>query len=274
MKKFDGILLCTDLDGTLLRADKSISKENLDAIEYFKSEGGFFTFITGRMPFKVFDICELIQPNAPFGCINGGGIYDYSVRRYVMADELPRTALDIAEAVYCNMPEIGFQVNTFDSIYFARDNAAMEQFRKVTDTPFIQRYHYDIKEPIAKIVFGDTKEENIQKLAKFLSLQPGASEFDFIRSERKLYEILPKGSSKGNILPHLAKLLKIDMKRTVAVGDYNNDVSMISRAGVGIAVENATREAKSVADYITVSNEEHAIANIISDIAGGKISIS
>jgi hydroxymethylpyrimidine pyrophosphatase-like HAD family hydrolase len=49
---------------------------------------------------------------------------------------------------------------------------------------------------------------------------------------------------------------------------------MISRAGVGIAVENATREAKSVADYITVSNEEHAIANIIYDIAGGKISIS
>ena len=40
MKKFEGIFFCTDLDGTLLRNDKSISKTNLDAIEYFKNEGG------------------------------------------------------------------------------------------------------------------------------------------------------------------------------------------------------------------------------------------
>ena len=50
MKKFEGILLCTDLDGTLYRNDKSISPENRKAIEYFKREGGCFTFITGRMP--------------------------------------------------------------------------------------------------------------------------------------------------------------------------------------------------------------------------------
>ena len=53
MKKFDGILICTDLDGTLLNGDSAVSKENLDAIEYFKAEGGIFTFITGRMPFFV-----------------------------------------------------------------------------------------------------------------------------------------------------------------------------------------------------------------------------
>ena len=51
MKKFEGCLICTDLDGTLFRSDKTVSKENIDAIEYFKSEGGYFTFVTGRMPF-------------------------------------------------------------------------------------------------------------------------------------------------------------------------------------------------------------------------------
>ena len=51
MGKFDGILICTDLDGTLLRKDKSVSKENIEAIEYFKKEGGLFTFVTGRMPY-------------------------------------------------------------------------------------------------------------------------------------------------------------------------------------------------------------------------------
>ena len=51
MAKFDGILICTDLDGTLLKKDKTVSRENLDAIEYFKANGGYFTYVTGRMPF-------------------------------------------------------------------------------------------------------------------------------------------------------------------------------------------------------------------------------
>ena len=45
MNKFEGIIICTDLDGTLLKNDKSISKENKKAIEYFQSEGGLFTFV-------------------------------------------------------------------------------------------------------------------------------------------------------------------------------------------------------------------------------------
>ena len=76
MGKFDGMLVCTDLDGTLYRDDKSISSKNKEAIEYFKSEGGLFTFITGRLPYYSVDAYNAIQPNAPFGCINGGGIYD------------------------------------------------------------------------------------------------------------------------------------------------------------------------------------------------------
>ena len=50
MGKFDGILICTDLDGTLINSSEKVSKENLDAIEYFKANGGLFTFVTGRLP--------------------------------------------------------------------------------------------------------------------------------------------------------------------------------------------------------------------------------
>lgn len=76
MGKFDGTLFCTDLDGTLLNSKKDISRENREAIEYFKSEGGLFTFVTGRMPYTSMEMYEMVRPNAPFGCINGGGIYD------------------------------------------------------------------------------------------------------------------------------------------------------------------------------------------------------
>ena len=76
MGRFDGVLICTDLDGTLYRNDKTISEENKSAIEYFKREGGKFPFITGRWPYYSVDAFNAVRPNAPFGCIHGGGIYD------------------------------------------------------------------------------------------------------------------------------------------------------------------------------------------------------
>ena len=97
MKKFEGILICTDLDGTLLRKDKTVSRENLEAIEYFKENGGYFTFITGRMPYFSDKICEIVKPNVPFGCGNGGAIYDYAKREYVWKQIISDSVTELAE---------------------------------------------------------------------------------------------------------------------------------------------------------------------------------
>jgi len=266
MKKFEGILICTDLDGTLLRADKSVSKENLDAIQYFESEGGLFTFITGRMPFYAKATYDTIRPNAPVGCINGGGIYDYKEGKYLWSQELDRSCLELVEYIDKNVEGIGIQVSAFNKVYFSRDNAAMQRFRERTGVKNLVKYYYDVNEPIAKILFADMREASLLRVQELLLSHPRASEFDFIRSEKTLYEILPKGISKGSVLKRLAGILGIDMKRTVAVGDFNNDISMIRAAGVGVAVDNAKDEVKACADYITVDNEHHAIAKIISDV--------
>jgi hydroxymethylpyrimidine pyrophosphatase-like HAD family hydrolase len=71
----------------------------------------------------------------------------------------------------------------------------------------------------------------------------------------------------------LCRHLGVDMARTVAFGDYDNDVSMLKAAGLGVAVANATEEARAAADIITVSNEEHAIAKIIAELECGAIRI-
>ena len=76
------------------------------------------------------------------------------------------------------------------------------------------------------------------------------------------------------MLIKLADILGVDARKTVAIGDYNNDVSMIRAAGVGVAVANAVDEAKAAADIVTVSNEEHAIAKIIGMIDSGEIRFS
>jgi len=273
MGKYDGVLMCTDLDGTLLRRDKTISRENLEAIGYFKSEGGLFTFVTGRMPFFVQDIYGTIEPNCPFGCINGGGLYSHTECRYVWTEELPAQAMELAAYAEAEIPQLGVQVNLFDRIYFCRENTAMEHFRAVTGVPDLQCRYADIMEPIAKIVFGDQDETHIERLAVLLAEHPLADKFSFIRSERTLYEILPKGVSKGTVLSKLAETQGIDMRRTVAVGDYNNDIAMLRAAGLGVAVENARPEVKAAADHITVSNEHNAIAAIIDGLSCGRLSV-
>jgi len=272
-KKFSGMLICTDLDGTLYRDDKSISRANSEAIEYFKANGGIFTFITGRMPFFSDDAYKRIQPNAPFGCINGGGIYDHRTSKYVWQQPIDRSVFELVEYIQNSMPDMGIQLNTFDRVYFLHDNPSCEWFRDVTGMPYLPCTLKGFDKPLAKIVFSDFDEEAIAHLTELLAAHPRASEFDFIRSERSLYEILPKGVDKGTVLPRMAEYMGISIERTVAIGDYNNDIGMIRAAGLGIAVANAREEVKAAADHVTVSNEQHAIARIISDIESGKLKI-
>ncbi len=273
MKKFEGVLMCTDLDGTILRKDKTISQKTLDAIEYFKENGGLFTFITGRMPTTCEDIYDIIKPNMPIGCINGGGIYDFSKKEYVWMQELSHDALGLVEHIDKMLPCVGIQVNTPDTIYFSKDNSAMQAFRRATHAPNIKRHYYDVKEPIVKIIFGDDEEENILKTATLLNEHEKAGDYTFIRSEKRLYEILPKGMSKAVALEKMVEIFNLDHEKTIAVGDYNNDITMVQSAKIGIAVENACEELKRAADFITVSNENDAIAQIIYDLDNKKLVI-
>ena len=268
---FDGILICTDLDGTLLKDDKTISSENREAIEYFKREGGSFTFITGRMPYYAESAYRAVNPNVPFGCVNGGGVYDGATKEYVWMCEIGEKVLSMVECVDRQLPHVGIQVCTFEKTFFVKENETMMTFRRETGLPnYVCDYH-DIRDPLAKIIFGSDDEREVERIEELLRAHPMAEDFTLIRSERRLFEILPKGMHKGLALSKLIEHLGIDPQKTVAVGDYNNDVGMLRSARYGIAVANACREAMEAADLVTVSNEEHAIARIIYDIENGTI---
>ncbi len=266
MNKFKGILLCTDLDGTLLKKDKTVSNENLEAIEYFKTEGGLFTFVTGRAPMFMRTVLEMITPNAPIGCLNGGAIYDLEKGKYIWQKPISTDVLELVRYIDERVSDVGIQVVTYDRIYFCRENYAMERFRQLTGTPRFNAEFDEVPQPFGKILFGDGDPDKITRIKELLDSHPRAAEFDYIRSEKSLYEILPKGVSKGSVLIKMAEILGIDMKNTVAVGDYNNDIEMVKAAGLGIAVDNAVAELKAVADRVTVSNEESAIAKIIYEL--------
>ncbi len=272
MGLFDGILICTDLDGTLYRNDKSISEENKEAIEFFKCEGGSFTFITGRLPYYSTDAYEVVRPNVPFGCINGGGVYDGEAERYIWTVELPREALELARYIDGLFPDVGVQLCRFDKTLFVKENKVTEIFRQITGLPYIAG-DYDTTEPLAKILFCTHRWDELLAVERALREHELADRFDFICSEKNLFELLPKGVNKGLALRKLAEHLGIDMSRTVAIGDYDNDAAMLKMAGRGIAVSNASERALRAADVVTVSNEEHAIARVIYDLRDKKIEL-
>lgn len=271
MNKFKGILICTDLDGTLLKKDKTISDENMEAINYFMSEGGLFTFVTGRMPNYVKDMYEKVNPNAPFGCSNGGALFDHKKQKYLWRRPIHPDVLKLVETVDRELPKMGIQVCTFEKTYICKSNEAIDWFLKITGLPNIPADYREIHEEMAKVIFTDLDETAILRLKELLEEHPKAENFDFVRSERILYEILPKDTHKGTVIEKMCELFGLDIKKTIGIGDYDNDIGMLKTAGLGIAVANASDSAKAVADMITVSNEEHAIAQVIKDLDSGKI---
>ncbi len=262
MKKFEGLLFATDLDGTLLSDDKTISRENLDAIEYFKSEGGLFTFVTGRIPAGAAHVAEIVRPNAPVACIQGGGLFDYRTGELLWAVEMSHEVFDLVDYITALYSTAGVELNVADKIYFCKKNKYTEKHRldeRFDDLTCVMR---EVPEPFSKVLIVD-EADRISGVAEALAAHPLAEKFDFVRSDDWYYEILVKGTNKGKGLLKLCDMLGIDIKNTVAVGDNDNDETLLKTANLSYAVSNATPLAKESAKFITVSNNESAIAKVI-----------
>lgn len=273
MDKFKGVLFVTDLDGTLLRDDKTVSKKNIDAIKYFQSEGGIFTFVTGRIPEGARPVYNQVKPNAPCGCINGGGIYDFRTNELIWSVNISKDVLELVEHIDKEVSDMGIEINCYDKIYFCKVNEATEKHRNDEGFELLACNYNDVQEEFSKILFCDFNMDNMNKTIDLLKKHPKSYKFDFIRSDRFYYEILPKGSSKANLVKKLIEILGIEKEKTIAVGDNDNDVSMIESVNIGIAVANASYKAKKAANFHTVSNEDDAIAKIIEELDKGIIKI-
>lgn len=271
--KFKGILLCTDLDDTLLTTgDKLLSKTNKEAVEYFMAEGGFFTFATGRVPMGARLVLDMIRPNVPMICFNGGGIYDFEANKMLWGKQLDRAALQVAEFVEERFPDIGIEVCTESNLYFCKDNRIGEMHRNHEQLQHNNLDYHNIFVPWKKVIFL-AEESEMQGLAEGLESSPYAGRYRFVQSSPNYYEMLPPETSKGAALSELAKILGVTKEKTIAMGDNFNDIEMIENAGVGVAVANAVPELRAAADVITVDNDSNAAAAVIASLEIGLIKI-
>jgi len=271
MGKFDGILICTDLDNTLLTTDKRVSEENSKAIEYFKSEGGFFTFATGRVANGARVILDFIKPNAPVIVFNGAAIYDFEKDRYLWKKPLTPDAIEVVEFIDKSLPHCGIGVYCSDISYFPKESKHTERYRQIMRLPDNHvDYHY-ISDEWIKVIFMED-EDKVHEIRDAISASKWADKFEFVRSSPWYYEMLAKGSTKGSAVPKLAQLLGVSPRRTIGMGDNENDMTLMTDTGIGIAVANAIEPIRLAADYITADNNSHAFARVIEDLENGRIS--
>lgn len=270
MGKFDGILICSDLDDTLLTSERTISDENKKALEYFMSEGGKFTFCTGRVPHGAKLALRYIVPNVPMICFNGAAIYDFNNDKLLWEKFLDRRAGEVIDFVLSKMPQVGVEISTNERVYHHRSTRLTAEHVGIEKILHTNLDYKGIKEKWKKVIFM-AELADMPKLRNLIEESEFADRYTFIQSYKHYYELLPKGTGKGEAMLELAQILSIDKEKTVGVGDNENDVSLVKLAGVGVAVSNAIDEVKNVANYITVDNDNHALAVIIDSIENGII---
>lgn len=272
MGKFDGILLCTDLDGTLLSSKTIVSEENIKAINYFKEQGGKFTFVTGRVPKGAGLIRKWVEPNAPIVVFNGAGVYDFAKEELLWGAYLTEDVKKVVEYVEERTPDFGLVVCTDENVYFPVMNDCVDAYYKLENLPLKTPNWRDIKEKWKKALFV-VNSKLMPVVVEAVEQSGYKDNFHFVKSCANYYEIIPKGQNKGTGLEKLCEITGIPKEKTIAVGDNENDIEMIEYAGLGVAVGNATDSVKRISDMITVTNDENAIAKIIWDLDSGKIKI-
>lgn len=263
MGKFDGKLLVSDMDATLLTSDHRVSDENYNAIKHFIAEGGTFSVASGRMVDAVRIYLDRIQINTPAILHNGAKMYSFADEKVIYEKSIEDERKRAYRRVYEEQPQFGLEVYSREHIYVLRE--CMETAR-LKATPYNVTYSMPDEvwnEPWTKaLIIGDESD-----LDKFEPIYK--SEYDTgysVRSGKLYLDIVANGVSKGFGVKRLATDLNIARENIYTVGDNMNDLEMIEFAGHGYAVENGAETLKNVADGVVVSNDNNAVAYIIENL--------
>lgn len=253
--KFEGFLICSDIDGTL-SGQSGISKENIDAINYFQNEGGLFTVATGRSAHYINNF--KFKVNAPIVCVNGTAIYDLKNEKLLESFPLDNDYSRVIE----------FLFKRFSGTFYNAEICTLDSSIAFEGPDFL--YPERITEELCrhtslKIVFRFKNSEDAANARKALNVE-FSHITDFVRAWPFGLEMLPADGGKGKCIRILKEKYCKDVHTVIGIGDFENDISLIRDADIGIAVENAIDEVKAYADQIAPSNDHNAIAYIINNM--------
>ncbi len=260
-----------DLDGTLLDDEKNVPKVNREAIDAALALGHKVLICSGRALDSVkkqIPVLGLDKPGCYAICYNGGLIYDIGEKKVLYKKTLPMEQVRYIFQKARQYNGIHIQTYTEDGFICECDTKESRDYERVTKSKC--KVVADVceelrgQEPckILAIAYGYDRKR-IEGFQKSL-LEWAKGKMDICFSCYEYLEFVPDGISKGNAVRWMSEFLKIPMKNTIAVGDAENDISMIKAAAVGAVMKNANDTVKQYGDYITENNNnEGGVAEVI-----------
>jgi hypothetical protein len=258
---FDGVLLATDLDGTLLNRRHELTKPVRAALRSFTSRGGLFSIATGRSSAGFEEIRPSLPLNAPAILSNGAYIYDYAARKELHVEWLSGGYIDVLEDILNRFPGLGTELHLPGRVRILNFNRWNELHLSVVKCPF--ELVGDISQappPWLKILFV---EENkvLRKVMEYASARY-SEHFSFFFSAGILLEMQNRGIDKANGVKTVANLYGIEHHHVYTAGDAGNDIGML-HAFESFAPASGTEEARAAASHIVPDCDNDSMVAVI-----------
>jgi Cof subfamily protein (haloacid dehalogenase superfamily) len=264
MYKYKGYLIVSDLDGTLINSKQEISKLNSNAIASFVEEGGLFAVATGRTELNVQPYIMHLKINCPSILYNGAVIYDTNKDSFIKSIYLDKSLLiEPLKEILKKYKNLCMQIFTPGKMFIVSGEYSIDPIVLKEEQAYEIASIDDMKdENWIKLLFADTGEA-LRDVQQFLINELPSRLIHSVFSSPTYLEIFAKGVTKGSALESLIGIAGISREKAIAIGDYCNDIEMLQTAGLGVATANAHPLLKEVAHITTVSNNEHAIYDLI-----------
>ncbi|GHG24989.1 HAD family hydrolase [Streptomyces zaomyceticus] len=262
MSSFPYRLVATDLDGTLLRADESVSARTRDALAAVTEAGAAHIVVTGRAVPWTRHILDDLGYEGIAVCGQGAQVYHAGEHRLLTSLTLDRQLAGLA------LSKLEAEVGPL----------ALAASRDGLEGEVLMGPGYRVQEgPLPYVPYEDPSELWAAPLTKLYIQHPALGDDELTRIAREtvgglvdvvmagpgIVEILPLGLSKATGLSLAARRLGVKAAETIAFGDMPNDIPMFAWAAHGVAMGNAHEELRAVADEVTASNEEDGIAVVL-----------
>ena len=265
MTNIKDILVLSDLDGTLLTAEHGIPEYNIEMINKFQELGGHFTIATGRSIESVSHYLNKLELSTPAIVYNGGIIYDFKNKMYIIKETLPESAKTALQLIREKFPDVGTEIMCDNNrLYMIRENAYTHKHVEDEKLSYVNTDVSCIKNNWIRVLFADCNSRLLE-LQEFCSKLP-FDDIEFIMTGTVYFEMVPKGISKGSGLRKLCDALNINIKDTVAIGDYYNDIEILTTAGLGVCVDNAPQDIKNICHAVVPKCTDGGVGHLLAQI--------
>lgn len=262
-------LYISDLDGTLLRSDMSMSEYSVKTLNSLAERGAMFSYATARSFASAFPLVKKLRPVCPAVIFNGVFVIDARTGKHIIENTYSEECMRLAREVFVSegiAPLVYSYIDGEERVSYMEGR--IDDVRSYVDarrgdkrlrpvSGYGELFEGDI------FYFTVIDPRDTRTLDKVFNAENG-----FSRNIQKdtyddmiWYEIYDRSASKANAVRQLAELVCAD--ELVCFGDNFNDISMIKAADIGAAVENAADEVKRAADVIIGSNNDDGVARFI-----------